>query len=475
MKFTNLLKSIIVESAKFDFLYGAYVKPEGKEKTGKLPFDIFKKLIFADPTTRPQNFELEGASVNDMTNVKPGGYSEWIIKSFLGKGFKLEDGVKIDSPVGKREFKRFQESFLEDLLRLKTALDKYERYKGSLKNPEKKNIHNVSSPEELYTLQVAVSPDETVDLESYRGKKIKKETGVESNKNFVVPGSEVLKVGKHFTLVKIFDKGELGRKAAGFFGGYHNYDKGESIWCTSPVNSIHFQKYINKGPLYVFLANDDKGKIGEITGLPQERYQVHFSNGEYNDHGEYKDRGNRDFDFIKFLLPGGEFEDLKEVLKPELAKGLTGKLGTKVHITDDDLRNSRNSVSTYVAIYGIDELLSQLPEDLEDIKISFKTDGIKIKIPETIDKFQNLNMLQFSNCIDSIPQSVCNLKNLRFLGVGGNKNLTEIPECIGDLPNLSFLNVKDCPNLKKIPKKILENSKVMGNGSIYNLGRFTEK
>ena len=56
MKFTNILKSIILENSRFKVLYDSLVQqpsPEGKFKPDpkKIPFETLKALIFADPTT----------------------------------------------------------------------------------------------------------------------------------------------------------------------------------------------------------------------------------------------------------------------------------------------------------------------------------------------------------------------------------------------------------------------------------------
>ena len=62
-------------------------------------------------------------------------------------------------------------------------------------------------------------------------------------------------------------------------------------------------------------------------------------------------------------------------------------------------------------------------------------------------------MILFENCIESVPDSICKLSNLRFLALVNNKKLTNLPDCIGELPNLLFLNCKGSPNVK-IPESI---------------------
>ena len=65
MKFTSLLKSIIVEQSRFEILFNALTKPgenkEGKKTKAKLTKDEFLALVQADPTTRMNNVDLDTA------------------------------------------------------------------------------------------------------------------------------------------------------------------------------------------------------------------------------------------------------------------------------------------------------------------------------------------------------------------------------------------------------------------------------
>ena len=69
MKITSVLSNLITEDARFQILYKKYVLPTGDRQKGILPFEIVKQIIFADPTTRiPENYDKDGASVEDMTS-----------------------------------------------------------------------------------------------------------------------------------------------------------------------------------------------------------------------------------------------------------------------------------------------------------------------------------------------------------------------------------------------------------------------
>jgi len=460
VKFTNILKTLIVEASKYEFLYNKYFHTSDKESAGKkLPFDTFKKLIFTDPKTLPQNFDVEGASLKDMSDVKPGAYSEWVIKKFLGDKYKSEEGYDKEHPFYKEEFREYQRQFLEDLPRLKELLTKYERFKGSLQDKTKKDINNVTSVKELSNLQVLVgSGGETTELELYRGKKVKKEKVQDAKKNFIFPGSEILQVGTDYTLVRISDKGELGSKAASFFGGYHNVSRGETNWCTSPENSSYSQTYRNQGPLYIFLANDDKGEVGEITGLPTERYQIHFPTDQY------KNRRNETIPFVEWLAKG-QFSEFKDVFKDHFKRDLVTNDGQEFRINSF----THGAVGKFVAIYGFEELFNEVPRTIKKFIINNNDrNEIIIKLPEALKECKQLINITLDNCISEVPEFICEFSKLQFLILSNNKDLKHIPECVGNMPNLLLFNLKGSDQAI-VPNSVKEKGTQLGDSGAWDL------
>lgn len=459
MKFTNILKTLILEASRSGILYDKYVKPSDKTKKGVMSFDDFLQLIHADPTTRPEDINLEAVSVNDLEDIHPGKYSQWILKNFKGDKYHSEEGFEKDTEQYKREFREFQRLFLEDLPRLKDLLIKFDRFKGSLKDPAKKNIDNVSSIEELANLQIVVTSDgQTTDLESYRGKKVKKEKGAEVNKNYRVPGSEILQVGSEYTLIRISDTGELGSSAASFFGGYDGkIERGETNWCTAARGSSYSHTYRGQGPLYIFMANDDKGQVGEVTGLPTERYQMHFPSGQF------RNRRNEQIDFVDELL-NGKFKEFKDKMKPEFARGVT--VGGTIFKVDSF---TSGSVGKFIALYGMDDLFSSLPDELEEFQI-FNRDrnNVIVRIPEDIGRFKQLRGLILDNCISEIPESVCQLPKLRFLSLTNNVELKTVPACLVNISTLSFINLKGSPNVE-VPQEIKDRAEDVAGVGMWDM------
>jgi hypothetical protein len=444
MKITKVLSNLITEDARFQVLYKKYVLPSGDRKKGILPFEIVRDVVFTDPTTRPLDYDVASASVEDMTSdkIKVGKYTQWMLNRFVKPQLTNEDGEPLE--VGSEEYKRdateYRRHFMEDLPQFKELLTKYDRFKGSLADDSKKNIDNVKSFTELAQLDVKYG-DTTVELGAYRGKKVKKDAGTAVNKNFDIPGAEILKVGSEYTLIRISDKGSLGSKAASYFGGYSGgIDRGETNWCTAAENSSHSQTYRNQGPLYIFIANDDKGQVGEVTGLPTERYQIHFPTDQFKNRNQYSRDGN--IPIVEWL--NGKWSEFKEILKPEFAKGFV-----KPNTENVEIKYPGTATGKFVALYGFDELFEVLPESITRLNIlNTSNERIVLNIPDSITRFKSLKAILFENVIDKVPDSICQLQSLMILALPNNPDLKSLPECIMNLPKLTFVNVNRSPNVK---------------------------
>jgi hypothetical protein len=263
----------------------------------------------------------------------------------------------------------------------------------------------------------------------------------------VHPGGKLVYDGENWRVIEIKDKGSVGKEAACFYGGNNI----ETRWCTSGPGLSYFETYINKGPLYV-VYNPNDTDVSPTTGLPKNRYQFHFQTNSF------MDKDDRQQNLVDLL--NGPMKELKDFFKPEFAKGLTVGNGTKFVVDSF----AHGAVGTYISLYGIDDLIVNLPESLEEFQILNKgNQDIMITIPEEIAKFKNLRVILLENCISSITDAICELPNLRFLQLVRNPKLTSIPECVGNLPKLIFVNLRDSNNVI-LPNFIKERGKDMGGG-----------
>ena len=291
IKLNNILRRILREDSRLDVLIDKYTKPKKDAEKGNpkalMGMDILGQIIFADPTTKkPEGIDTSDLSLENLKEVQPGQYVNWMLKNFE------RPEVDESGNVG-----RARELFIEDLYQLTDDLAKFTKVKQYLP-VDKRDINKFTSPNALFTFLNNFELPERVK-EKLRKNDVKKEIRKE-REGFKHPGATVEFVGDKYTVIKIEGDNELTREAASWYGGYNK----ETRWCTSTKDSHNFTRYIKDGPLYVILPNDDNGKVGEITGLPEDRYQFHFPSDQYMDRF---DQSINLFDFLNKKAP-----DIKE-------------------------------------------------------------------------------------------------------------------------------------------------------------------
>jgi hypothetical protein len=413
-------------------LFDALTKPstnkEGKKVKPKLSKEEFIALVNADPTTRTNNVDMATADSKELSNVKAGKYVQWLIKNYLSPITERQLG---DNGYEK-EVKQVKDTFIEDLYKVTEDLTKFERFKNKL--PQEMRDINKLNPSSLY--------DAVKDFDLTLATTSKSERKSAP----VHPGAKLLFDGPTWRVIEIEDKGPIGKEAACFYGGQNK----ETRWCTSAPGLTYFERYIKDGPLYVVFKPGDTD-VSPETGLPKERYQFHFPSNQF------MDKDDRQIDLVQYL--NGPMSELKNFFKPEFAKGLTLN-GEKLVI---DSFNS-GAVGKFIGLYGLDDLFDSLPLTLTELQIQNRDkNDVIINIPESINKFKNLNLLLFDNCVESVPDTICELEQLTFLALINNPKLTNIPECLVNLPNIYFLNLKGSPNVQ-IPEAIKAKGTEMGTG-----------
>ena len=433
MKFTSLLKSIIVEQSRFEVLLDTLTKPgkdkEGKKTKPKLSKNEFIELVKADPTTRLNNVDIENATPEELSKVKAGSYVQWLIKTYLNPKTERQYG---DNGYDK-EVKQVKETFMEDLYKVTDDLKKFERFKGRL-SQDLRDINKIT-PDQLY--------DAVKDFDLTLATTTKSERKAAP----VHPGANMVYDGENWRVIEIKDKGVVGKEAACFYGGNNQ----ETRWCTSAPGASWFDRYIKDGPLYV-IFNPNDTDISPATGLPKNRYQFHFPSNQF------MDKDDRQQDLVQLL--NGPMEELKSFFKPEFAKGLT--VGGQKLVIDSF---SHGAIGKFIALYGLDDLIGNLPDTLEEFQIQNRDSktNVIINIPEEIGRFKNLHMILLDNCVSHVPDSICTLPKLRFLALINNPELKQIPGCLAELPNLYFLNLKGSTNVE-VPESIKAKGTDMGGG-----------
>ena len=453
IRFTSILRDLIIERSRFQVIFDKYVKPNKETRKGMMPFNVLFEIIAADPTSRvPEGMTAETAKPEDMEKVKIGKYTQWILKNFVTPNVELSSGVTDpNSPAVKQAIKEYQALFLEDLYKVTGDLMKFERFKNRL--PQEYRDINKLTPETLY--------DQVKDF-SLEKTKATAEEKKEASTTYQHPGAETVTKFGNWTVVKISDKGQLGKDAACFYGGYYlEPQKGETRWCTSSPGLTWFDRYIKDGPLYVVIPNSPRKftgsmDIGEKSGLPAYRLQFHFPSNQY------MTPDDRNIDLVDFLSK--EEEGLKNYFKPEFMGGLSQNNGEKVSVNYPG-----DSASKFIALYGFDEFFDTLPENIKRLEFTHKGGtSFNLDLPERIGDFKQLSALHLVGCVSKIPDSICNLKDLKFLSLPDNPNLQPLPACLAELPKLSIINIKNSKLDGTIPEALKQRAERDGNFFIFD-------
>lgn len=437
MELKNILRRIIIENqSSFEVLADKYTKPKKDKKTGKpvksiMDMTTFVDILLADPTTRvPEDFDRTNYDADNIKNIKPGKFRNWLLASFEKPQMKDDEGqvVTTDNPYYGQMLREKRRLFVEDLFKVTDDLKKFEKYKRFF--PEDKRDINKFTPDSLFDfLQSFELPDEVkAKLEKTELKKEIRKT----REGFNHAGGKIIHEGPKYTLIKI-DQNEVGQKMAlealSWYGGFYDYDNGESRWCTSPVDSYHAKGYLKDGPLYVILANDDGGKVGKRTGLPQERFQFHFPSQQF------MDRADRSINLVEYL--NGPFSEMKHIFKDEFAKGL---VNTSNDVNKINVQYPQNAAGKFIALYGFEDFFNSIPDTIDSLIVENNSkETVTLDLPKSIGRFRNLKTLLLKNLIKSIPAEIKNCSKLNFLSLSDNKELKSLPNEVGQLPNLSFL------------------------------------
>jgi hypothetical protein len=442
MRLSTTLKNVILEQTRFDVLVDKFTKPQktedGKTKKPLMDFSTLIQIILGDPTTKkPQGFDEEDNSLENLSKLHPGAYTNWLLKNYMKPSFEWEGEINPKDTSYQNAIKEARRLFMEDLYKVTEDLGKFNKYKPYF-SVDERDINKYTP------LSLSLFVENFKIPEKFQKGEEKKEAK-KSREGYNHKGGQIDFEGDDWTVVKISDQGEIGKDAAVYYGGFGSdyYDKGETRWCTASPGLSYFNGYIKNGPLYVIFNNNDTNISGKV-GLPVERYQFHFPSNQF------MDRADRSINLIDFL--NTKAPELKEYFRPEFAKGLTTPGGQRVEI---DYPNS--SAAKFIALYGFDQFFESIPADITGLNFNNKSnEKIALEVPSSLGRFENLETLMLQNCVKSFPKEIGNLKKLFAFSAPNNPSLTTLPENeILSLPELTFVNVQGSPiklsdNFKKV-------------------------
>jgi len=432
MGFTSLLGQVVEilkeEASRYEIFIDRYTKPK-KKKNGKVippkvPLDVMRAIMLADPTSKA----AEDTDIDDGTIEKVGSYTQWIIKQFLGLQQQADEAFPYGTPQWKEEIERLKTLFLEDLYKVTEDLAKFDRFKSRIEE-NKRDINQVKSIDELYELTKDFSMEEEVVTKSEEKERRKRED------------VEYMYDGDKYEVVAPMTK-EVSCDMAG---------APLTRWCTASSGWNYYDTYSKQGPLYIIRDKTDIVQEGRGAGEPRPVYQFHFPSNQF------MDQDDRSINLENWLQ--GEGVELKEFFKHEFAKSLNKDFGDKVQINYPN-----DAVSRFIALYGFDEFFEKLPKSL--VRFDFEKgnrsgygNDKKEEVPSMplhpqILDFPNLQVLHVEGILSSMPEEIGDrLKNLQFISVPNNPDLTALPSSLANLPNLEVLNIRNSPKVQ-IPQEL---------------------
>ena len=404
LRFTNILSRVILEQSREEVLLTKFTEPRKKKKKtlpALMDKTTFYQLVKADPTTRV-------AEDNDQTEVKKvGAYTQWIIKKYMELQQEADKEYAYGSPDWGVALERLQATFMEDLYKVTEDLQKFNRFKSQIAK-EKRDINRVASTDELYELTKQFSLEQATTTKAER----------------VLQDAELVYDGPNWEILI-----PKSREASCHYGA-------NTRWCTAGSSNNYYDHYSKQGPLYVITNKKDH----------TDKYQFHFESNQF------MDKEDRNVDLSPFL---NQRPDLKEFFK-EMFKRFLDK--DQQHGKRVQVRYPNDNVSKYIGIYGFDEFMDSLPQDM--IRFDFESGGgygnqdklASRPLPEKFTTFPDLQILHIEGLVSEIPESISNLKKLKFLSLAKNPDLKSLPDSLADLENLEVINIKDSPNVEIGPR-----------------------
>jgi len=165
---------------------------------------------------------------------------------------------------------------------------------------------------------------------------------------------------------------------------------------------------------------------------------------------------DKDLDLLDLPMMKKLKEQLKSTFVESLLSG--GKSSNKL-----ELEYPKDAASKYIKLYGLDELIDNLPDDLEVFDFNNSTNSpMNLNLPDSFKKFKNLGTFHVRNALNEVPEVLKGMNSLDFIALPDSPNIHSVPEWIADLPNLLALtfyggdqNLEIGPKVrqKMLPKK----------------------
>jgi Leucine-rich repeat (LRR) protein len=199
-----------------------------------------------------------------------------------------------------------------------------------------------------------------------------------------------------------------------------------TTWCTAGTRyGSMFESYHGRGELFV-LVKKGYGSKAAIKKDPSVRLQFHFEDQQY------MDAPDRPISINDFLFDNPE---VKDFFKKYITKVVLPKRQAKGKVNDD---------IQFLLKLGYGDQIIKMLKDSKPKILDFSGNKMDYTLLSEIGDIDSLEKLDFSDCgLTDIPESIQNLKNLKYLKLRNN-NIKTIPNWLNKLKSLTFLDLSSC-------------------------------
>jgi len=382
----------------FTFLSNMGIPPTTYMGSEKTPREVaFNFLVECDPTPNKENLQwLLGLYKNQLISYTP-----------------TDRDANING------------NFYEDLYTtVKSSLDTFSLLKKSnVLNESKRDINKYPNYQTLsevvlpYTMMGDEDEDNVHTLDTKELRCIQNHQNfVEKNKEYdqTIGRAELVFENKDWVIVVTHDK-----EANVQFGKY-------TTWCTSGTRyGSMFESYHGRGELFV-LIKKGYGSKQAIKKDASVRLQFHFEDQQY------MDAPDRPISINDFLFNNPE---VKNYFKKYITKVVLPKRQSKGKVNDD---------IQFLLKLGYGDQIIKMLKDSKPKVLDFSGNKMDYTLLSEIGDIDSLEKLDFSDCgLTDIPESIQNLKNLKYLKLRNN-DIKTAPVWINNLKSLTFLDLSGC-------------------------------
>jgi hypothetical protein len=386
----------------FSFLSSMGIPPTDYLGSEKTPREVaFNFLLECDPTPNKENLQwLIGLYKNQLISYTAGVHAHAELGGINGNFYEdLYTTVKSSLEIF---------AFLKKtnvLAENKRDINKYVNYQ---------TLNEVVLP---YTMMGDEGEDNVHTLDTKELRCIQNHQNfIEKNKEYdeTIGRAELVFENKDWVIVITHDK-----EANVQFGKY-------TAWCTAGTRyGSMFDSYHGRGELFV-LVKKGYGSKTAIKKDPSVRLQFHFEDQQY------MDAPDRPISINDFLFDNPE---VKDFFKKYITKVVLPKRQTKGKVNDD---------IQFLLKLGYGDQIIKMLKDSKPKVLDFSGNKMDYTLLSEIGDIDSLEKLDFSDCgLTDIPESIQNLKNLKYLKLRNN-NIKTIPNWLNKLKSLTFLDLSSC-------------------------------